>query len=151
MANNKFEKGFVSYTVTSKVPDNLSFNSWADGYIAFSKGEMRLNEIKYRDFSELIKNRITGISGVDGYVMEINLWKSNGDGSYEEISIEREDKGFFIQSWKLSKNEIDDGIMCYYREVNTQPRGNSIFKELKAIEVIVPEYRLHFFITKGGK
>lgn len=143
-----FKEGFVTYTVTYELPSDFSFNGWDDGYAAFSMGEKRMKDIKERDFLELVQDRVTGINGVEGYLMEVDLWRSNSDRSYEEISIEREDKGFLVHQWKLETNTTNNSN-CYWRFAETQPRGNSILNKesLKSIEVIVDEHRLHFFIT----
>lgn len=154
---NIFSDGFITYTVETKstheLPSGFSFNDWDDGYAAFSNCEKRLKDIKGRDFSELVKDRVTGISGAEGYLMEVDLWRRNSDGTYEEISIEREDRGFLVQQWRLSKNNFDGGEPCYYCEADTQPRSNlRLFEkdELRSMEVIMPEHRLHFFLTAGG-
>lgn len=151
---NSWEEGYIEYKVdTIKSQDvNIIFDDWHDGYVAFSMGEKRLKDIKDKDFAELIKGRVNDISGVEGYLMEVDLWRKNTDGSYEEIYIEREDRGFFLQQWKLSKNRFDGSKPCYYHDADTQPRSNlKLFgkNELKSIEVIEPEHRLHFFITCG--
>lgn len=152
-----FKDGFVTYTVTRELPSDFSFSGWDDGYVAFSKGEKPLKDIlanidiKDKSFVDVINNKIDGIYGVEGFLMELDLWRNNNDGAYEEISIERNDSGFLVQEWKLeTKSEKDRN--CYWRMVDTSPRDNSIFKdlELKSIEVVYPENRLHFFLTVGG-
>lgn len=156
MQENQWKNGYIEYKVEEiKDPsEKINFAQWHDGYVAFSKGEKRFkdNDIKGKNFAEFIKDRVEDINGVDGYLMEVDLWRKNSDESYEEISIEREDRGFLVQQWKLSESKFDGSKPCYYRDANTQPRANlKLFKEneLKSIEVIEPEYRLHFFITCG--
>ena len=190
--SENYEEGFVEYTVTYELPSGFSFSGWDDGYIVFSKGEKLLKDIlcdiKDKNPAEIFEDKVKGINGVQGYLMEVDLWRHK-DGVYEEISVEREDRGFLVQQWKLDtgmKNNaakevinnapsslsspaggVDSNVsppltggdkgegvlcyLCYWRFAVTQHRGNSIFESepLKSIEVIVPEHRLHFFITCG--
>lgn len=152
-----FNDGCIEYSVTSKIPVGFFLEGWDDGYVAFSNKEFRLEEIKKKldgkSLSAIENINVKGvIEGAEGFLMEIGLWRKSDDGSYAEISIEREDVGFLVQEWKLSKVKSDRSMLCYYREVETKPRGNSIFKDssIKSIEVIVPENRLHFFLTVKG-
>lgn len=174
MSKNDFSDGFVFYEsglktlsdIDSLIPD---FFRWKDGYIAFANTEMRVNALKKEDVSKIVyTNPVDGIANVKGYVMEMDLWKKDANkGIWEEIALEREDKGFFCQHWKLfAKGKTDDpdfkkADCCYWRKADTlvrKPvgRDSSIFGDtkkndlvLKTIEVICPKHRLHFFITAG--
>lgn len=159
MKNNGFIDGFLVYECESKSIENLlkdyDFAGWDDGYLAFSKGERQLQDIKDK-IKDLIKGdkqgKVAGLEGIYGYLMEIDLWRKNGDCP-EEISIERDDNGFYCQRWNLFKKVPPEKYYdCLYRTVDTFPRRNSIFKDqpLESIEVIVPQNRFHFFITTGA-
>lgn len=161
MKENRWEEGYIEYTVTQNSDEinSLNLSDWKDGYIAFSNWEYRLNnDIKKLSLQEIMgkqlkNNKISCIKEAEGYLMEINLWKQT-NGVYEEISIEREDSGFLAQHWRLSTKESEGSKPCYYRDADTQPRANlKLFekKELKSIEVIEPENRLHFFITTSER
>lgn len=169
MRYKDFKEGFVAYTVAHELPPDFSLDGWDDGYIAFSNKEFPVNnKIKGMPFKDIIKVRYNkgnlppdALKDAEGYLMELDLWRHK-DGVYEEISIEREDRGFLVQHWKLyADGKEGDGyeatgnkgkFNCYYywRVAETKPRGNSIFKDLKSIEVVYPEHRLHFFLTVGG-
>ncbi len=153
MISNSFKEGCIEYTVEMKTAEsfpNIDLNDWNDGYIAFSNDEIRVQHIKNRSLKDMLNGRVEGINGIEGYLIEIDLWR-NKDGIYEELSIEREDREFLYQGWKLyTQLKENQKHNCYFRVVDTYARANSkIFKdnELKSIEVIFPEHRLHFFIT----
>ncbi|MEE4358313.1 MAG: hypothetical protein V2I97_17720 [Desulfococcaceae bacterium] len=162
MSHTEFSKGFLSYKSGMKNASDIDidFPQWKDGYIAFSNTEKRL---KHTDISEITyADPVPGI----GYVMEIDLWKKDKD-VWEEIALEREDKGFFYQHWKLFGNgktddpDLEKADCCFWRMADTLVRkpvrkDSSIFGDtkkndlvLKTIEVICPQHRLHFFITAG--
>ncbi len=152
-----FEKGFIEYKVSREpaIDQDLTCQDWDDGYLAFSKGEKRLENIDLAKLNDFQNQKVQGIGSVEGYLMEIDLWRSR-NGIYEEIAIERDDTGFYCQKWELDTENKE--FNCYYRRVKTLVRkaiGNAkeIFKndELQSIEVVYPEKRLHFFITAGGK
>ena len=160
MKNNDYKDGFVTYTMKFSI-DDTDLESWDDGYLAFSNTELRINDKLLNGLKlEDILNGSSSVNGVEGYLMEVDLWRHEG-GVYKEISIEREDRGFLVQRWSLhtniKENEKPDGYKCYYRKVNTLPRrpiadGARLFGdgELQSVEVIVPKRRLHFFITIPG-
>ncbi len=162
MIPDSFDKGYIDYTVEKKNIDdlekeNIDLSTWGDGYLAFSNKELRLTDLPGdSDINTLLKDKITNINGIEGYLMEINLWGKNNE-AYEEISIEREDSGFLYQRWKLhTELKENHEPNCYYRKVDTLPRkpiagAERLFNsnELKSIEVIVSSGRLHFFITTG--
>ncbi|RMG04484.1 MAG: hypothetical protein D6726_03275, partial [Nitrospirae bacterium] len=157
-----FQKGFLIYEVLQvETPVSVNPDQWDDGYLAYSTVEERLSAVKGKDKDlKTLFSSHTGDSG-RGYLMEADLWRER-DGVYEEMSIEREDGNFLIQTWRLygsAETPPEQGALrCFYRHTKTMPRGLSLerglFKEeeLKSIEVVVPERRLHFFITvkEGG-
>jgi len=158
MTTNGFIEGFLVYECESKSIENLlkdyDFAGWDDGYLAFSKGERRLQDIK-DDIKDLIKGdkqgKVAGLERIEGYLMEINLWRTK-DECPEEIVIERDDNGFYCQRWNLFKQappKKENLYDCLYRTADTFPRRNSIFKDqpFESIEVIVPQNRFHFFIS----
>lgn len=167
--NMKFSKGLIEHEVLSgqnaeavinKIGD---YSKWTGGYFAFSRGECSKDMLGDIDIiSKLLGNNrfnpktnpLSGFPEADGYLMEVGLWREEGN-IVEEIHVEREDSGFFVQTWKLIKNpEVNDDEhkVCYYRLVNVLPRGNSNIKDAisKVYEVILPLKRLHFFIMAGG-
>lgn len=157
-----FADGWVEYTAR-EIPENnidlkeVSPANWDDGYLAYSQGEIRIDK-RMNDIDFV--NRTHGTNGVKGYLMEINFWKKTVD-TYEEISIEREDSGFFYQKWTLHTKPGDyakPNYRCHYRKAPTMVRepigkGAKQFEDddLSSIEVVCPERRLHFFITEGDK
>jgi len=161
MSASEFRDGFLLYECEKISMDELlsryDFSGWQDGFIAFSNKEKRLSDIK-TDVKILLigdnQGKVSGLDGVEGYLMEINLWRSHGAG-WEEIVVERDDDGFYCQRWKLLKQESrgKNYFECRYRPVNTYPCHNSIFKDqtLESIEVIVPQTKFHFFITGEKK
>lgn len=154
MEKTQFEKGVLAYEASITAVDEvrkISLKGWDDGYLAFSNTERRLREVDI-ELGSLLDGNFEGLLAVEGYLMEIGLWRRL-ENIYEEVSVEREDAGFFRQWWKLEKlSNGDKRGNCFYREVNTLPRPNSIFKEtgLRSLEVIVQDCRLHFFMTVAG-
>ncbi|MBF0556819.1 MAG: hypothetical protein HQK96_20080 [Nitrospirae bacterium] len=154
MSESKFNTGALEYEVGKVSFDelNLILNDWDDGYLAFSKGEKRLKDVIGKDIAEL-KDRVNGISGVEGYLMEIDLWKVWDAGIFEEVSIERENDGFLFQKWTLQTKNNGKGARCYWRFANTKRRNDKVpfgENELKSVEVVVPDTRMHIFITYCG-
>lgn len=134
--------------------------SWHNGFLAFSKGEKKLSDVQGKDIKTLFSEKVSDIEGVVGYLMEVGLWRCSNGLLLEEVSIEREDRGFFCQRWSLHTDKSTDGgntkcYKCYYREAKTQPitRGDKgLFRgKLSSIEVIVPDRRFNIFITTGSK
>lgn len=175
MTANEFSDGFLAYEAgpvlePNEVAAKLGvLSDWSGGFLAFSAGvsldgsgnaqpgEAVLDEkLKRRDIATLLGHKVENIPGVQGYLMELNLWRKPADGIAEEVCVEREDGGFFYQQWTLRGNKetvsSSQEMPCYFRKAETFPRGNSIFKKsLSSVEVIVPRDRLHFFLTTGGK
>lgn len=166
MDDKNFREGRITYTVEFEKSDALScigdLKDWQGGYIAFSNKEFSLKNAELKSFVEnhgeeiqkVIDKKAKDIPALKdtesgGYIMEIDLWRHEHD-VYEEIAIEREDRGFLYQCWRLEPRQAEnESVRCYWRKVNTSPRDNSIFKgeSLRSVEVIWPEKRLHFFIT----
>jgi hypothetical protein len=156
MKEKAFKDGIVKYEAfEAETPPAISLSDWDDGFLAFSKGELRLNDVKGRnhDLKGLLLTR-NPIPEQEGYLMEANLWRG-GDRFYEELSIEQDYGVFIIQKWLLIPEPAEgvDGMRCFYRWAETMPRSLTIKQglfsenELRTIEVVVPERRLHFFIT----
>jgi len=157
-----FQDGQLLYeTATLVSPSDLSEDrglqsEWNDGYAAFSRGEVRLTGVPNIKVPDLSNEKVSGVNGVEGYLMELNLWRHDGEGIFEEIIIEREDGGYFCQYWKLNTKSTTRETNCYYRQAETFPRKTiggrkPLFadNEMRSLECIVPEHRLHFFITTG--
>ncbi|QTA81756.1 Uncharacterized protein dnl_41050 [Desulfonema limicola] len=149
---SEFSKGFLVYKTGMKdvsgIPGLVDFAEWDDGYIGFSKQEIRL---KNADISKIsYTDKIEG----KGFVTEIDLWRKNGE-TWEELVLEREDNGFYMQHWELKKITTEKSYNCYWRNAKTFPRKlvgkPSIFEKnnLHSLEVVCHEKRLHFFITAG--
>ena len=162
MNTSEFQDGYLIYTCELKTLESvcadIDFTGWDDGYLAFSNKELRMREIS-AGIESLLQGdelgKVTTIDGVEGYLMEVDLWRG-ADNGFEEISLERGDEGILCSRWKLATHKPGEGIKyypCRWRQVATFPRANSIFHnhELQSIEVIVPENRFHFFITKGKR
>lgn len=164
----QFEDGSLQYRIYQKASlselpaEILPASKWDDGYAAFSRGEKRWKDIPEAqraglwDLKPAKENPV--IPGVEGYVTEINLWRRDGEGLFEEVSIERDGRRIFCQHWKLdSASDVTLENRCFFRQAETiagKPVGrSSIFSEneLRSLECIVPEHRLHFFITTGVK
>ncbi|MBF0592522.1 MAG: hypothetical protein HQL02_10590 [Nitrospirae bacterium] len=156
-----FKDGHLCYTLTPLVSGDLVselLEQWqGDGYIAFSKVERRLSKLDMSVLAAIIASPEQH-RGDKGYLMEIDLWQDK-DGVYEEVSIEREDKGFFYQQWWLDTT-LQEAPNCYWRMASTLARGNkdadnknTVFppgRPVETVEVICPQQRLHFFITRGN-
>jgi hypothetical protein len=153
MLENDFIDGYLVYEVCTEPVPRFELSEWSDGYLAFSNAERRLSELKSVGAAPLLAGRVLGIDGVEGYLMEVNIWRCR-DGVYEELSVEREDRGFYVQRWRLETREpAGKSPNCYFRPAPTKPRKNSgLFSEddLRSVEVVCPETRLQFFITCGG-
>ncbi len=157
MTNNSFKDGFLDYK-TGLIQELSNFTSLDfsedlseryDGYLAFSSGEKNLIELESHNLGELSAGKVKNVPGVEGYLIEISLWKNNQDKLFTEISLEREETGWFYQQWTLDTSKVGTGEnKCYYRVVHTITRNSG--NNLKSIEVICPKTRLHFFITRGG-
>ena len=149
---------YLSFTISnpSEMPLYVVFESpWRDGYATFSRGEVRLAMLGSHTAAHLWEERVNNLPDCEGFLMEMDLWRDDGKGTYEEISIEREDDGFFCQYWRLEMSG-NKQANCYFRRAKTEPRRPlggrpSLFGEgeLLSWECVVPEHRLHFFITTG--
>jgi hypothetical protein len=155
-----FNDGFLRYETGMKQaesPDSfVDISQWEDGYIAFSELEKRIHDLGDMEFS--LTDRIHGL----GFVTEIDVWR-HGNGVWEELVLEREDHGYFMQHWTLfdqAENRPEKTRACYWRQAETtarKPLGNpGIFcaspkkdSPLHALEIICPDQRLHFFLTTG--
>ena len=130
---------------------------WDDGFAAFSNAECRLGELGgWECLAGLLEHRIEGHAGLEGFLMEGGLWRRDTSTDvYEELALEREGERFFVQYWRLTLRGSDDpkARRCYTRPVETFARGNlhKVFPEktIQAFEVIVPEDRLRFYLTRG--
>lgn len=145
-------------TMTAKEFTHLHLNSdWHDGFAAFSNAECRLRELgSPKHLAELLDGRIENHDGLEGFLMEGGLWRSDAKTQvYEELALEREGNRYFVQYWRLSlhKSTEQGSSRCYWRDAATFARGNlhKLFPEktIAAFEVIVPADRLRFYITRG--
>ncbi len=147
-----FQAGHFTFS-TREIPlaDTAPPNpaEWGDGFVAFSALEMRLKAFQDSGLA-LTWDRI---DQEHGYVMEINLWRDR-DGVLEELCMERTDRGFLVQAWKL-ETEVQTGQgNCSFREVACKPRqgtASEIFpaSTVPCMEVVHPETRMHVFMSKG--
>lgn len=163
MRDNAFEGAWLDYEILTLNADEaaalLQPSEWDDGFLAFSNTEMRLKDLP-RGLSsfDLCCKSIDGLDGVEGYLMEADLWRRRGE-VFEEISLEREHRCFFFQKWKVRLVTGKEKSNCYWQLAKTFARtpigsGKDLFGKgnlLPSIEVIQPETRLHFFITTGGE
>ncbi len=153
-----FNEGILYHISKTIAWDSLkheidSLHNWDDGYLAFSNVEKRIKDLNDIEVDAL-SGRINGlVSDAEGYLMETGFWRTKGDES-EEIYIEREDGKFFVERWRLKKKVIQEemtdarGYVCFWRE--TQPLVNrGVFKDYPpgALEVVVPDARLHIFMS----
>jgi hypothetical protein len=143
--------------MTVKALTQFFHKPWDDGFAAFGNDERRLADLGGTNaLSGLLQGRISNQPNLEGFLMEVGLWRNDG-ACYEELSLEREGDDFFVQHWRfwLTTGGQQDGQPCYYREAATFVRGNlhKLFPEnaISTYEVIVPEDRLRFYLTKGGK
>lgn len=153
--NFDFKEGFFQYRTQICDFNGLrekigNLKQWDDGYLAFSNTELRLTQIDLP--LDALEGRINGkIPEAEGYLMEVDLWRKK-DGAYEELYMERNDREFLIEKCVLfeQKDSESNGYMCFWRETDLITNERSIFKkeEISAAEVIVPDVRLHIFITK---
>ncbi len=163
MSDNEFSKGNISYTVTCGVsPEALAdllSGVWKGGYVAFANGERRLDQLGgsaidaallSRRVQEL-PDRLKEPGNTEGYVTEIDLWRQEG-AVLEEIAVERKENSFTVQHWRLNTTPADAGN-CLYREANTLAgsyRSRLYNGRLATVEVVWPDQRLNFFITRGN-
>lgn len=165
MNRSEFQNGYLIYDVKI-VSDPMYIlpvlkEHWYEGYVAFSKGEMRWSSFVQNfsgEWDKLLEGRHS-LKGVEGYIMEINLWRDEAGIIYEEFSLEREDNGFFSQRFQLHTDKDTVGerkaMECYYRYCKnafTITRSKPLFKtgDLNFIEIVVPDFRLNIFLTTRG-
>ena len=152
--NDSFEPGRVLWSqglmnASKLLKEYLKSTTWDDGFIAFSSEEKRLKDFD-KDWDNWLKNKN---SAENGYLMEAGLWRKD-DSTVEELAIEREGENFFVQHWRLDTSDSDNaGMKCYFREARTFKRGNiKIFDgTVRSVEVIIPDFRLRLYLTKGGE
>ena len=161
MSDKGFKEGSIDYRVASGVTPAALADTvqgrWEDGFVAFANGEKRLGDISEIPldavfFAQKINDRLD--QEIEGYVAELNLWRKE-ESLMLEISAEREENTFYVQSWELDTAPVPPGTgNCWYREADTRAGsqhkdGRRTFTgELKTIEVVWPEKRLNFFISR---
>lgn len=157
MTESDFREGRLYYTAEEMDKSAAAFvlgETWQDGYLAFSTGEIRLADLPQAKLKDIADGRMFDIrDGLSGYLMEAGLWRREANGGrFVEVCLEREDDRYYVQRWELDPHSPDVGN-CYWRgQENLLAQNRLIFNQgLDAVEVIVPECRLHFFITTGGK
>lgn len=171
--SDDFKKGrllwFAGNLTAKELAEKYLNNDWDDGFVAFSNAEKRFNNFggvaelktllsgRIQDQEKPQEERADGLAELEGYLMEAGLWRHKMNTAvYEELSFDREGDNFFVQYWHLSVDEKEstESWSCYFRTAKTFVRGNlkRVFSEksITTFEVIVPEKRLRFYITKGG-
>jgi hypothetical protein len=159
MNDAPFLEGWLVYgaeAVSAPDLERLMAEAWRDGYFAFSRGQLRLADARPHAINDWLTDRVVGLEGVEGYLMELDLWRTTPSGVMEEVVWEREDHGFWVQRFALTSHPLIQGnANCWYRPATTLPLANSLFVQsrgeapLASVEVILKEKRLHFFITTG--
>jgi hypothetical protein len=152
MVEHEYRDGSLEYFVKDRVPadgikDHVLGHAWDGGFAAFSRGEKDLDDL---DLDELVSgagDRVATGNGIEGYLMELDLWRRRED-KIEELVLEREGDGFLLQKWTLTTNP-DGKANCHYRTASTRLRGRYGGRRQDSIEVVAPEHRLHFYITTG--
>jgi hypothetical protein len=156
-----FQAGWLEWQVkildAEKVRSGFLERAWSDGFVALSNGELRLKDVGGTEsLSRLLQGRIENLHDLEGFLMEAGLWRET-DGCHEELALEREGDEFFVQHWKLTTGDNSDqaGLRCYFREAKAFVRGNlnKLFPEnnIDTFEVIVPEDRLRFYLTRRAR
>ena len=159
MSDKGFKEGSIDYKVSSGVTPvalaDIVKGSWEDGFVAFANSEKRLAELHGAGFDEpFFTGRVQGLDNAEGYVTEVNVWRGEGQ-RLVEVAAEREENTFFVQTWTLDTAPAPGTGNCWYREAATRTGshhkdGRRTFSgELKTIEVVWPEKRLTFFISRG--
>jgi len=151
MNTEVFQSGLLDYTATDCDPKHVltvvgSLREWDNGFLVFANREIQLSQVDFI-LEQVIKDRVNALigalDGVEGYLIELNLWRHR-HGHWQEIVAEREGTGFFVQLWTLSKAS-NEAANCSFRSVQTWlARSN---KRLRALEVVCPLDRLHFFLS----
>jgi hypothetical protein len=156
MADTNFKGGRLVWQTETIDSDTirsryLTGQSWSDGFIAFSATEQRLAEAGIEKLSSWLDGRSDANGGPEGYLMEAGLWRTAA-ANFEELALEREGDRFVVQHWLLNTaTDAADGMACYYRPAKTFTRGNAkpFSGAVDSFEVVVPEHRLRFYLTKG--
>jgi len=152
--SDSFNMGYIQYIQETKSIEQLisevELDQWNDGYAAFSKGELRLKNIENSSVKTLLTEK-TKLEDLDGYLMELGLWKNDGT-QFEELSIERVDGSFLYQYWALNTDKTLESKceLCYWQKVEVARRTYiKTFdgQTLNCMEVVIPHKRLHFYIT----
>ncbi len=144
-----FEAG---YTDRDKALEMLKgFGKPKDGFVAFSSVEMRIGSISSA-FKELLDGKVSDY----GYMLEMDIWK-NDVNNFHELYIKRDSSLFYYNNIHLLtdsdsfNNLSEDYQLCFYCRVGRTfnlPQNHTFSSgELDCIEVVVPETRLHIFIT----
>ncbi|RJX21132.1 MAG: hypothetical protein C4563_05310 [Desulfobulbus sp.] len=158
MRNDGFKKGWFTWVSKSVQPNDLEreylCREWDAGFTAFSNCERSLREVGgVLGVIKFLTCRAEEQGGPEGFLMEGGLWRKDGDDAYEELAFEREGDNFFVQYMRLdTRQTVNEGQdECYYRSADTFVLGAlKVFSgDLSTVEVIVPEYRLRFYIARG--
>ncbi len=162
-----FKDGYAGYKIrsTDTLPDEFfDIRQWQNGYYEFSSREIKLEKWNTLNLTSDFNFHKDRISPELGYLTGLDIWCSNPDNTrFKEICVERNDHGeFIIQEWYLALRQPKDKkefFDCFYRPVSTRPAKGFLEKdpaginfkkeELTSFEVIVPEYRYHFYIIRG--
>jgi len=159
MSDNEFKKGLLVYKATSMSPGELAAiinGSWKDGYVAFATTEKRLNQLSIAMDEVFFRERIQGVTGAEGYVTEVNVWRTD-KSIIEEIAAEREENSFYVQHWLLETDPTSGTENCWHSEADTKAGAHHnndkrLFNgSLKSMEVVWPEKRLNFYLTTGER
>ncbi len=151
--NNQYRQGHFSF-ISREIPvQDYSFPdpaNWDDGFVAFSSREERLGVF-------LKNNAVLScahVSPQDGYIMEVNLWKKQGN-MLEEVCVERLDDSVLEQKWTLEMEPSPEQTNCYFQETEAifrEGTKDKIFSgNLKCVEVIQPDTRMHVFMSRGAE
>lgn len=146
---SQWKDGWLDYEF--KTANTLPEMLWKDkdwsGYAAFSTYEEELETEKMKEFQDAGK-----MDDTIGCLMELGAWRTRKDGVFEEIAVEREGKDFLIHTWCLS-TPSNGKVNCYFREAETgfqkTAKKKVTFEKMLSMEVVVPDARLHFFITRS--
>ncbi len=156
MAENDFKAGRLVWSSGKMDADTLRSQYlqeqvWSDGFLAFSTTEQRLTEGGLDLLSRCLEGRSDAHGGPEGYLMEAGLWRTVVSG-LEELAIERDGDNFSVHYWCLyTSPDESDAMECFYRQAKTFVRRNvrPFSGALESVEVVVPEHRLRFYLTKG--
>lgn len=157
MKSEKFQDGYLEYVSSNQdhafVLDKVgSLEDWENGFLVFANREIKLSKTDF-SLKEVINQRVTtmtagSLTGAEGYLMEINLWRRNEE-HWEEIVAERQGTQFFVQQWQLSKSNSAKASNCSFRPVDTWYALSRT--KCPTLEVVCSRERLHFFITVEAK